>query len=291
MFDELEQPGATPDSEAAAASAAEELQQAEQQHDDDLDPDSQEHAEEEEEVEIGDKKFALPKSAAEKLKAERLMQADYTRKTQEVAETRKSVEAEREQVRQHAEQQQQYIKEIAKVTALDDQIAEYAKLDWNALSDQDPISAQKLHFQYQALQQQRQTAAEAITQKQQQNALVEQQEVAKQIQEAEAYVQREIKGWTPERSTQLNSYAQAEGVKFDQAFAKVLVQNPALIKIMHKAAMFDQLEKKQSTKPAPTPAPAPVTRVGAARATAAKDPSKMTDAEWAKWRSEKNRKR
>jgi tetrahydromethanopterin S-methyltransferase subunit B len=291
MTDELEQPGATPDSEAAAASAAEELQQAEQQHDDELDPNSEEHNEEEEEVEIGDKKFALPKSAVEKLKAERLMQKDYTRKTQEVAEERKTVAAEREQARQHAEQQQQYIKEIAKVTALDDQIAEYAKLDWNALSDQDPIGAQKLHFQYQALQQQRQTAAEAITQKQQQNALVEQQEVAKQIQEAEAYVQREIKGWTPERSTQLNGYAQAEGVKFDQAFAKVLVQNPALIKIMHKAEMFDQLAKKQSTKPTPAPAPAPVTRVGAARATAAKDPSKMTDAEWAKWRSEKNRKR
>jgi hypothetical protein len=69
------------------------------------------------------------------------------------------------------------------------------------------------------------------------------------------------------------------------------IQNPALIKIMHKAELFDQLEKKQTTKPDSARAPAPVTRVGASRATAAKDPSKMTDAEWLAARQEKQRKR
>lgn len=259
---------------------------------DPADPDLVDPIEEDEEIEIGDKKFALPKSAAERLKSERMMQADYTRKTQEVAETRKAIEAEREQVRQQAAQQQQYIKEVAKVHALDDQLEQYSKLDWNALSDQDPIGAQKLHFQYQALQQQRQQAAEAVAQKQSEHALAEQQTTAKQVQDAEAYVQREITGWTPERAAKVSAFAVAEGVKLDAATAKVLIQNPALLKIMHKAELFDQLAKKQTTK-SPTPAapPAPVTRVGASRATAAKDPSKMSDAEWLAARQEKQRKR
>lgn len=248
--------------------------------------------EDEEEIEVDGRKFAMPKSAAEKLKAERLMHADYTRKTQEVAETRKAVEAEREQVRQQAQQHQQFIKEVARVHALDDALEQFKQVDWDTLSDQDPVQAQKLHFQYQKLQQQRSEAAQAVTQKQNEHALAEQQTLAKQVQEAEAYVQREIPGWTQERAVKLNSYAEAEGVTFDQTFAKVLVQNPALIKIMHKAEMFDQLARKQSTKPAaPAAPPAPVTRVSAARANARVDPDKMSTEQWMRYRNEQLRKR
>jgi hypothetical protein len=287
---ELEQPADLPDSDAADAAAEDHDQQA-QQHDDQDDSASQEQAEEDEEIEIGGKKVAMPKSIAAEIKAGTMRNADYTQKTQAVAEERKAVQAEREQARQEREQSQQYIKEVAKVHALDEQLAEFKKVDWQALSDQDAGLAQKLHFQYQQLQQQRTEAEQAVTQKQQQNALAEQQATAKQIQEAEAYVQREIPGWTKELGTELNTWAQDKGVKLDQSFAKAVIGNPALIVMMHKARMLDQLEKKQSAKPKPAPPPAPVTRVSAARASAAKDPAKMSDAEWHRHRKEQQRKR
>ncbi|MEH6435780.1 hypothetical protein [Massilia sp. DD77] len=291
-MDELEQLAATPDSNAADTAAAEDRNHDAQHHDDQVDLNSQEQIEEDEEIEVGGKKFALPKSAAEQLKAERLMQADYTRKTQEVAETRKAIEAEREQVRQHAQQQQQYVQEIAKVVAIDEQLAEYQKLDWQDLIDRDPVGAQKLQAQMNALQNQRHQAAQAVTQKQNEHALAEQQTLAKQVQEAEAYVQREIPGWNQETATRLNSYAEAQGVKIDQSFAKLMVQQPALIKILHQAEMFNQLAKKQSTKPqAPTAPPAPVTRVGASRASAKPDPAKQSDADWYRDRQQSHRKR
>lgn len=291
-MDELEQSAELPNSDAARDAAAEDHEQAAGQHDDQDDSASQEQTEEDEEIEIGGKKVAMPKSIAAEIKAGTMRNADYTQKTQAVAAERKAVEAEREQVRQQAEQSQQYIKEVAKVHALDDQLEQYKALDWNALSDEDPAGAQKLHFQYQALQQRRNEAAQAVTQKQNEHALNEQQATAKQVQEAEAYVQREITGWTPERGSVVNAYATAEGMKMDQAFAKLIIQQPALLKIMDKAEKFDQLVKKQAMKPkAPTAPPAPVTRVSAARASAAKDPAKMTDAEFFKHREEQRRKR
>jgi hypothetical protein len=290
-MDELEQPAEALDSEAAAAAAEDHDHEAEQ-HDDQANPDSQEQTEEDEEVEIGGKKVAMPKSIAAEIKAGTMRNADYTQKTQAVAEERKAVQAEREQVRQQAEQHQQFIKEVAKVHSLDEQLAEFKKVDWQTLSDQDPVTAQKLHFQYQALQQQRTEADQAVTKARETNALAEQQATARQVQEAEAYVQREIPGWTPELATKINQFAEAQGVKMDQTFAKAVIAHPALIKIMHKAEMFDQLEKKQSTKAKPaSPPPAPVTRVSAARASAAKDPDKMPMDEWVKWRAEQRRKR
>lgn len=295
-MDELEQLAETPDSEAAAAAAAQEHEQQADNHDAQDDAASQEHAEEDEEIEIGGKKVAMPKSIAAEIKSGTMRQADYTQKTQALADERRQVEAERAQGRQQAEQSQQYIKELSKVHALDAQLAEFRAItpaQWEALSDEDPVQAQKLQFRMSALQQEHHAAAQAVAQKQHENALVEQQSFAKQLQDAEAYVQREIKGWSQERGALVNKFAEAEGVKLDQAFARLIIQQPALIKIMHKAELYDQLEKKQGAKqPAkPAPPPAPVTRVGASRASAAKDPSKMSSDEWMRHRNEQLRKR
>jgi hypothetical protein len=291
-MDELEQSAELPNSDAAAAAAEEQHEQQADNHDSQADAASQEQAEEDEEIEIGGKKVAMPKSIAAEIKAGTMRNADYTQKTQAVAEERRAVEAERARVREEAQQNQQYMKEVARVHALDDQLEQFKALDWNKLSDEDPVSAQKLHFQYQALQQQRQQAAEAVAQKQHEHALNEQQATAKQIQEAEAYVQREIPGWSPDRAKALNEFAGSVGLTVDQNLAKVLVQHPALFKVIDQAEKFAQLVKKQTAKPqTPAAPPAPVTRVGAARASAKPDPSKMSDADWYAARKDQQRKR
>jgi len=280
-MDELEQSAELPNSDAAHDAAAEDHTQAAEQHDAQADEVSQEEAEEDEEIEIGGKKVAMPKSIAAEIKAGTMRNADYTQKTQAVAEERKAVETERARVREEAQQQQQYIKEIAKVHALDDELAKFKDIDWDGLSDTDPVSVQKLQIRLQTLQSERHAAVQAVTQKQNEHALVEQQATAKQLQDAEAYVQREIPGWTPERAGALNEYASKLGVKMDQATARTIVQNPAFLLMMDKAEKFDQLVAKQSAKPkVPPPPPAPVTRVGANRASAKVDPAKLPVDDW-----------
>lgn len=251
---------------------------------------AEEPPEDEEEIEIGDKKFALPKSAAEKLKQERMLNADYTRKTQEVAEQRKQIEARAAEVERHHTEQQQYIQDYAKVVAIDDQLAQYAALDWQSLITSDPVQAMQLQQQQRALESQRGQLVNTVTQRQQQKALAEQQEIAKQAQQAEAYFAREIKGWSPERSNALMQYGVAEGLPPD-ALSQAVLRQPALAKILHKAELYDQLERKQSAKPKPVTQDKPVTRVSAARATAHTDPDKMPMDKWLKWRDSQRKKR
>lgn len=290
MSEVMEQPGSEQDSaNPANAGGADQHDQSAHADQDELNPDLQspDQAEEEEEIEIGDRKFALPKSAAEKLKAERLMDADYRRKTQALADDRRNWEAES---RQKEKEQQQYIADIAKVTSIDDQLAELQKIDLTPYWDTDPAGCAKIVGQIQTLQGKRNEAANAVAQKQQQYALGKQQEIAKQVQEAEGYFAREIPGWNAERSTQLQNYANSQGIKGD-VLAKAILKDPAIVKALDKAEKFDRLEKSRATKPAPAPTPAPVTRVGAARGTVAKDPTKMSDSEWMAARKEAQRKR
>ncbi|MFK3738958.1 hypothetical protein [Massilia sp. TN1-12] len=290
-MDELEQSAEMSNSDAAAQSAAEEHEQAADQHDAQVDAASQEQPEEDEEIEIGGKKVAMPKSIAAEIKAGTMRNADYTQKTQAVAAERKVVEAEREQVRQQAAQHQQYLDDVADVRAIDKQLKQFAEFDWSRIIREDPVQAMELQQAQRQLEAERGAKVQSITQKQNEQALAEQQATAKQIQDAEAYVRREIPSWSPERTAQINTFAESQGVKMDPETARFLLKNPAFFKIMHNAELFDQLSKKQAAAKPATPAapPAPVTRVGAARATAAKDPSKMSTSEWMEHRNKQLR--
>lgn len=287
MFDTQEQPAAASDSNAAGSTAAEDSNNlASQIAEDDLqnaDANSQEQiAEEDEEIEIGDRKVALPKSLAATLKSERMMNADYTQKTQAVAEERRQVAAEREQNQRQVRDQQQYMQEMAAVVAVDQQLAQYNALDWNALIESDPVRAMQLQQQQKALEGRRATAIQSLTQKQQQFALDKQHSFAKQVQDAADYMKREIPGFSPERSNTLQQYAVKDGMPAE-AVTKAIVKNPVIAKWMHKAELYDKLLSKQAQKPPPVAEVKPAIRVGS-NATVKRDPTKMSDTEFATYR-------
>lgn len=284
MFDDMEQPAETLDSDAAGNTAAEDHTEAAGQYDDGHDDaDSQEQtAEEEEEIEVGDKKLALPKSIAEKLKSERLMHADYTQKTQGLAAERQQVATERAEVHRQAKTQHEFVQEMAELVSIDKQLAQYNALDLQTIADDDPIGCQKLLIQKSALEAQRAKVAQSLTQKDQQIALSKQQFIAKQVQDADAYMKREIPGFTPERSDELQKYAAKHGMEAEAAF-KAIIKNPVVAVLMHKADLYDKLLAKQAPKPQPVAAAKPAIRVGS-NATVKKDPTKMTDAEFAAYR-------
>lgn len=288
---DMEQPAEMPDSDAAGTAAAEDLHGAASQLDDNgSDGHSQEQAaEEDEEVEIGDRKFALPKSAAEQLKKERMFQIDYTQKTQATADDRKAVAAERAENDRRAKEQHEYIKEMAAVTAIDDQLAQYKALDWNAIIASDPQQAMQLQQQEKALEQKRAEASNSLTQKQEAIALSKQQSFAKQVQDADAYMQREIPGFATGRNDELAKYAAKLGMSPEQT-AKAVIKNPVIASLLHKADLYDKLLAKQAPKTPPVAQATPAIRVGST-ASVQKDPAKMTDKEFAAWRSSQIRNR
>lgn len=247
---------------------------------DDLPGNGEATVEDDFEEEVDGVKLRGKKEALERIKAERLMQADYTRKTQEVAAQRQAFEAERTQFQQTAQSHQQYIREVAQVVAVEERLEQFAKVNWQALTDQDPVQALKLHTEFTQLQAQRGQLVSSLTQKQQQAQHEKQRETARQLMEARQVLERDIKGWSPEMANKLVEYGRAQGYS-----PEILdnVTNPTFIKTLHKASLWDQHEKQLKAKAPATPAK-PVTRLSGAGAVTSKDPSQMSDAEFAAWR-------
>lgn len=276
---DLEQPADALDSSSTQVEAPQNEGTSEIQPDD-LDDGLQEQQPivEELEEEVEGVKLRGAKDALEKFKAERLMQADYTRKTQEVAEQRKAVEAEQQRFQQNATLHQQAMQEIARVTAIDDRLQQFSQVNWAQLANENPVQALQLQGEYQQLQAARGQLVGAITQKQQQVIAAQQQETAKRYQEAEAFVKREIKDWSPEKDRELETYARAQGID-SRALSGFVLANPAILKLVDKANQFDRLVKTRTAKPT-AEQPKPVTRIGGSNANNKKSLSEMSDDEF-----------
>ncbi len=91
---------------------------------------SEEAEEETAEIERDGKTFKIPAA----LKDDFLRQADYTRKTQELAETRKELASHIEQAKQASEGE---INARAKAVAIDAAIKQYENVDWDGLQARD----------------------------------------------------------------------------------------------------------------------------------------------------------
>lgn len=276
------------DTEVEAPQEAEETlfdhedSESEEDYSDDTDEADEESAEQEddsEEIEHEGAKYKIPKA----LKDSFLRQQDYTRKTQEVAEHRKAVEAQREAHQQQVTFQREFFADCAEAYMLDKQIQEYRKLDLNALYATDPDQARQLDWRMRQLETQRDNVIATVSQKNEQQALQKQQATARRLQEGQAFLEREIKGWSSgnELDQALKSYA----AKFDATdIGPAIVGNPKLALILHKAFQFDQLMAKQAAKPKPPTQEKPITRVNGSKGKATKHPSQMNDEEFAKWR-------
>lgn len=230
-----------------------------------------------EEVDFRGSKYRLPKDAAHGV---REIQKDYTQKTMALAEQRKAFDAQ-------AKFQQENMQDVAKVVALDERLAEFNQVDWNRLSDDDPVLWQKLFAQRSVLEGQRNQLAAQVAQKQQQMHLQQQQEFAQQIEASETVLKREIKEWSPQLESNLQQFAVDKfGFGIDEV--KASKANPQLYKLLHLAYIGDQMMKKQAAKPRPQ-VTKPVTVLKSGKGSAKVDPSKMSFAEYQKWRRQGGR--
>lgn len=222
------------------------------------------------------------KEALEKLKAERLMQADYTRKTQEVAEQRKAIETAQQQFEAQRQFEQQNLDIVADMRAIDREMMQIQQVNLHQLSDQDPVQAQKLMVRMQQLQTIRGQAAQALTHRHQQFSQAQQQEAARQMEEGHRVLQRDIPGWGPEMAQKLSAYALANGYTQREVEA---IRSPAMVRSLYREYQLSEA-KKQATKRTPQVQAAPVTRVQTSNKTrAVTDPDKLSPEQWLKWRN------
>lgn len=231
------------------------------------------------EVEYEGKQYKVPKDLKEAV----MRHADYTRKTQEVAEQRRALEAQQLRFQQAAQIQQQLQTEAAQIQVLQSRLQQFEGVDWTRFSEDDPVAAQKAFFEYTKL---KDTVLSAHSQMQQRQAALLQEHRAerdKLVQEGRQALAREIKGWSPELGEELVKYATSQGVSEVEVRSTV---SPSHLKILNKARLYDQLMAKASAKPRPAAdqqvEPAP-TVTGRSASTAS--PARMSTEEWMRWRS------
>jgi hypothetical protein len=91
------------------------------------------------EVDVDGYKVSLPKEKADKLQAERLMQADYTKKTMAAAEERKAAEAE---IQRASQERQQYAQNLQRMQVqLETALQSQQQIDWEQLIADNPQEA------------------------------------------------------------------------------------------------------------------------------------------------------
>ena len=205
---------------------------------------------------------------------------DYTQKTQKLAEERKYVETLtstiKEQEKAFHEQvqiQSALMQEVAKLTAIDQQLSQYQNLDWQKLSDTDPVEAQKLFFSYNQLQVQRgQVINELNTKKQ---GLTEAQKAAraKQVELGQKVLEKEIPGWNKDLARSIIESGREYGFN-DEELSNLT--DPRAVKLLHDAAKWREFQKTKPAVDKKVSTAKPTVKPGAANNTA---PARAKDIE------------
>lgn len=213
-------------------------------------------------LERNGKQYTVPKE----LEGEFLMQSDYTKKTQTVAETAKALEAREAALVQQAEATDAELDARATLKGVSAQLAEYAKLtpaDWQAHMQTDPLGTQQHRMQFEDLKAQKAELEGVVNNASNQRTEKAQQDLAKRVQETLDAAPTVIPGLTAETRApmidKLVAFATSEGIP-----EQVLKANwsPVLLGLLHKAHIGQQAIAKQAApKPAPKPPVTPLVTV------------------------------
>ncbi|MDP3940663.1 MAG: hypothetical protein Q8R92_21330 [Deltaproteobacteria bacterium] len=182
-----------------------------------------------------------------------LRQADYTKKTQEVAGVRKELDAERQRIAEQSTASEDDLKLRATHMAKTEELEQYRKIDWDAWVIQDATAAQQAHIRRMNLVEELNGLNQQITQRTQQRASETQRETAKRMEETQEFARKNIKGWTPETDKQVVAFAVEQGIELS---ALQSAMNPTIYTILHLARLGSQvLAKPAAPKPATVAAP------------------------------------
>lgn len=162
-----------------------------------------------EEVDWDGTKYRIPKA----LKPGLLMQADYTRKTQELAEQRRHVEQHVQSLSQQAELQQATLEHRVNLRAVEQTLQQLESIDFNQYDQTDPQVAAWVAQQSMRVVQYVQAKAQlenAIAQTETETRQMSERSSANAIAQADQVLSREIEGWSPQLVQDLAGYAATE---------------------------------------------------------------------------------
>lgn len=203
-------------------------------------PDAEAEDDDGELIEIEGKSYKVPKE----LKDMVLMHKDYTQKTQAVAEQRRVVEE-----RAHALEQRERLlgdsfEKAVEFREVQNKLAQFEALDWNALVDADPAQAQKLTIAYQQLQREAQAKYGELQQAQAQAQQLTEHQRQQMLAEAQQELRARLPDFGPQLAEQIRQAAQEYGIKAEELDGLTDARH---VHILHDAMKWRAL---QAQKPA-----------------------------------------
>lgn len=195
------------------------------------------------EIEIEGKLYSVPKE----LKDGYLRQADYTRKTQEVAQQRRVVETLMQQAQQAVAAAQQFGDVLGQIKQADAAIESFHRLDWQTLRESDPVDYATKQADYTRWQMHRQALVQHLGQADSQVKQAQLMKVQAAIQEALPVVQQAIPGWGEAKAREIRAAAIRYG--YSEPEVEGLI-DPRGVIVLHKANEYDKLmaKKVEATK-------------------------------------------
>ncbi|WP_332763941.1 hypothetical protein [Phenylobacterium sp.] len=155
-------------------------------------------------------KVQLPKEIAELIKPALLRTQDYTVKTQELAETRRALEARDASLNQQAEAIEALRVDHGRVASLEERVAEFAKLPWDELREADKDTYRDLRDEYAEAKDKLATAKTELSTKADGLRLERERATATALQETGKELAKSIKGWSPQVAQQIVEHATTE---------------------------------------------------------------------------------
>jgi len=232
MLDEPEQIEAeTPDDELAAAIPEEEDPVAEQ---------SEPEAETDDlvEAEYEGKTYKVPKELKDAL----LRTQDYTRKTQEVAEMRRAAEQRVQAIQAQEQIMAATFDKAAELKQIQSQLSQFEQIDWQALSDADPVQAQKLLIARQNLERSYGQKAQELQMAQAQYQQLTAQQRQQMLQEAAKELKQRLPEFDAKMAERIRSTVKEYGYS-DQELSNVT--DPRLVQVLHDAMKWRELQAQK----------------------------------------------
>lgn len=264
---------------------ADDVEEAEEQDlDDDGDDDGEgESAPDSVELEIDGEKVRVPA----KFKDAYMRHADYTRKTQEVADQRRAFEAEREAYVERQKIEAAVGEKFQDLRAIDKELKEFRNLDWSRLQNDDPNLAQNMLFRFNILKDQRDVVEREVAAGASEVRSRMERERADLIAKNKAALTANLPDWSDAKATEIRSFGKQLG--FGEKEIETAIGNDwKIAKVLDLARIGQQVleQRKQPKKTRPAESnvePLPKVKGRASRTSGPTD--RQSTAEWIRARN------
>ena len=217
----------------------------------------------------------------EELRSGFLRQKDYTRKTQELAENRKAMDAQYQEIERERAEYAQLLPAMAERI----QQAAEQEPDWDTLYDTDPVMAAKAERQWRKEQEARTAQLQAVQaeqQRMQQIAAQKQQQMQQSYLEQQRHILPDIiPEWRDKKvaateATQIRDFLLGEGFSEQDVSG---MSNATLVKLARKAMLYDRGETRANEVKAKPKKPRAKTLKSGSRASQPKRTSAAQEAQ------------